>query len=63
MVEQPIRNRQVVGSTPTLGSIHSRSNPDTWVTERTDHTGNNFGPKGLSSGSSTRVSKSKYPRS
>jgi hypothetical protein len=24
VVEQPIRNRQVVGSTPTLGSIHSR---------------------------------------
>ena len=24
MVEQPIRNRQVVGSTPTLGSIHHR---------------------------------------
>ena len=23
MVEQPIRNRQVVGSTPTLGSIFS----------------------------------------
>jgi hypothetical protein len=23
VVEQPIRNRQVVGSTPTLGSIHS----------------------------------------
>ena len=25
MVEQPIRNRQVVGSTPTLGSIYCKN--------------------------------------
>ena len=29
VVEQPIRNRQVVGSTPTLGSIRPGSGPDT----------------------------------
>jgi hypothetical protein len=28
VVEQPIRNRQVVGSTPTLGSIFLVSGPD-----------------------------------
>jgi hypothetical protein len=27
VVEQPIRNRQVVGSTPTLGSTFSKQNP------------------------------------
>jgi hypothetical protein len=32
VVEQPIRNRQVVGSTPTLGSSYLRSSPDTWAT-------------------------------
>ena len=36
VVEQPIRNRQVVGSTPTLGSSSFRSGPETWVTQRED---------------------------
>src|SRR5437899_3753501 len=39
------------------------SNPDTWVTECTGYIGNNFGPNGFSSGSSTRASRSKYPKS
>jgi hypothetical protein len=39
------------------------SSPDTWATQRTGYIGNNLGPNGLSSGSSTRVSRSKYPRS
>ena len=42
----------------TLGS-----GPETWVTQRTGYMGNTFGPNGFSSGSSTRVSRSKYPRS
>ena len=41
----------------------SRSSPETWVTECTGYIGNTFGPKGFFSGSSTRVSRSKYPRS
>src|SRR6202521_5161485 len=54
---------EVVGSNP-IGSTKSiRSGPDTWVTERTGYIGNNLGPNGFSSGSSTRVSRSKYPRS
>src|ERR1700682_4411810 len=43
VVEQPIRNRQVVGSTPTLGSrfFHescesSRKLPDTWASSWMD---------------------------
>src|SRR5215831_2793647 len=40
-----------------------RSGPDTWVTHRTGYMGNTFGPNGFSSGSSSRVSRSKYPRS
>jgi hypothetical protein len=35
------------------------SSPETWVTECTGYIGDNLGPKGLSSGSNTRVSKSK----
>src|SRR5215831_15698454 len=38
----------------------SWSGPETWVTQRTGHMGDTFGPNGFSSGSSTRVSKSKY---
>src|SRR5258705_685307 len=34
------------------------SSPETWVTECTGYMGNTFGPKGFSSGSSTRVSRS-----
>jgi hypothetical protein len=39
------------------------SGPETWVTLRTGYMGNTLGPNGFSSGSSTRVSRSKYPRS
>ena len=42
MVEQPIRNRQVVGSIPTLGSRFFGSNPEIWVTERVSYLGNNL---------------------
>src|SRR5438132_3787948 len=35
------------------------SSPETWVTECTGYMGNTFGPKGFSSGSNTRVSRSK----
>src|SRR5467141_3127888 len=38
------------------------SNPETWVTQCTGYIGNTFGPNGFSSGSNTRVSRSKYPR-
>jgi hypothetical protein len=40
----------------------SASDPETWVTECTGYIGNNLGPNGFSSGSSTRVSRSKYPQ-
>jgi len=33
------------------------------VTERIGYIGNNYGPNRISSGSSTRVSRSKYPKS
>jgi len=46
-----------------LRRSHPGSSPETWVTQRTDHIGNTFGPNGFSSGSNTRVSRSKYPRS
>jgi hypothetical protein len=36
------------------------SGPETWVAQRTKDIGN-FWPNGFSSGSSTRVSRSKYP--
>jgi hypothetical protein len=52
-----------VGSSNLPGpTIVPRSGPGTWVTQRTDYMGNTFGPNGLSSGSSTRVSRSKYPK-
>ena len=43
MVEQPIRNRQVVGSTPTLGSRYSRVGPGDRVTKRTGYLDNDLG--------------------
>src|SRR6266446_10238358 len=58
VVEQPIRNRQVVGSTPTLGSRTSCPGPETWVTDRTGHMGNTFGPKRLSRGCKVFSSRS-----
>ena len=39
--------------------LFSVSGPETWVTECTGYIGDNLGPNGLSSGSSTRVSRSK----
>jgi hypothetical protein len=48
---------------PLGPTISNRSGPGTWVTQCTGHMGDTFGPNGLSSGSSTRVSKSKYPKS
>jgi hypothetical protein len=52
-----------VGSIPIARSISPGSGPETWVTECTGYIGNTFGPNGFSSGSNTRVSRSKYPRS
>jgi len=43
--------------------VRDGSDPETWVTECTGYMGNTFGPNGLSIGSKTRVSRSKYPRS
>jgi hypothetical protein len=43
--------------------IIAGSGPETWVTQRTGYMGNTFGPNGFSSGSNTRVSRSKYPKS
>src|SRR5258706_3163107 len=54
---------EVGGSSPPRPTIKIGSSPETWVTECTGSMGNTFGPKGFSSGSSTRVSRSKYPRS
>ena len=54
---------EVGGSSPPRPTIRSWSGPDTWVTQRTDYIGNTFGPNGFSSGSNTRVSRSKYPKS
>ena len=52
-----------VGSSNLPGpTIVPWSNPDTRATERTGCIGNNLGPNGLSSGSSTGVSRSKYPK-
>src|SRR5712664_3062890 len=62
-LEQRTHNPLVVGSNPTGPTTSPRSNPETWVTECTGYIGNNFGPNGFSSGSSTRVSRSKYPKS
>jgi hypothetical protein len=56
-------NPKVGGSNPPPATNSHGSGPDTWVTQRTGHMGDTFGPNGLSSGSSTRVSKSKYPKS
>jgi len=58
-----VDNRQVAGSSPAFGSTALLSRPDTWVTLCTGYMGNTFGPNGFSSGSSTRVSRSKYPKS
>jgi hypothetical protein len=54
---------EVWGSSPHGPTISFRSDPETWVTECTGYIGNTFGPKGFSSGSNTRVSRSKYPKS
>jgi hypothetical protein len=56
-------NQKVESSSPSGRTTYFWSNPDTWVTERTDYMGNTFGPNGFSSGSSTRVSRSKYRKS
>src|SRR6266568_775789 len=63
LVEHLVRDQGVGGSNPLSPTIFSLSDPDTWVTECTGYIGDNLGPKGLSSGSSIRVSRSKYPRS
>jgi hypothetical protein len=54
---------EVVGSNPIGSTNLLRSGPETWVTQRTGYIGNTFGPDGFSSGSSTRVSRLKYPKS
>ncbi len=57
------RDQGVGGSNPLSPTNLFRSDPDTWVTECTGYIGDNLGPNGLSSGSSARVSRSKYPKS
>jgi hypothetical protein len=49
---------EVVGSNPIGSTKLDGSSPDTWVIQRTDYMGSGF-----SSGSSTRFSRSKYPKS
>jgi len=53
VVEQPIRNRQVAGSSPALGSTFLGSGPETWVTQCTGYMGNTL----LSSLRSTTLKK------
>src|SRR6266403_4307560 len=53
--------RKVLKSPPWAHHSFKGSRPETWVTQRTGYIGNNFGPNGFASGSSTRVSRSKYP--
>ena len=62
-IRQTTEDASDVGSIPIARSINPGSGPETWVTLRTGYMGNTFGPKGFSSGSNTRVSRSKYPRS
>jgi hypothetical protein len=51
-------NRRMVPTTPSAD--RARSIPVTWVTVYSaEHTGNTFGPKGFSIGSSLQVSSSK----
>ena len=38
---------EVVGSNPIGSTKSDRSNPETWVTERTGYMGNSLGPEGL----------------
>src|SRR5580700_5925776 len=63
LVEHLVRDQGVGGSNPLSPTIVFGSSPETWGTECTGYMGNTFGPKGFSSGSNTRVSRSKYPRS
>jgi len=58
-----VRDQGVGGSNPFSPATKERSDPGTWVTECTGHIGDSFGPKGFSSGSRTRASRSKYPKS
>ena len=51
------------GALQASATIRILSVPETWVTECTGYIGNNLGPNGLSSASSIRVSRSKYPKS
>ena len=55
LVEQLIRNQQVLGSSPSAGSIRQGSVPDTWVTVHSGDIGNTFGPKEFWIGSPTRL--------
>ena len=63
LVEQCPFKAWVAGSNPAALTTQTWSSPDTWVTQCTGYMGDTFGPNGFSSGSSTRVSRSKYPRS
>jgi hypothetical protein len=54
-------NQKVGSSSPPGRATLPRSGPETWVTLRTGYMGNTLGPNGFSSGSSSRVSRSKYP--
>ena len=62
-LESVYTGNRIGGSNPSLSASFPRSGPETWVTQRTDYIGDNLGPNGLSRGSRTRVSKSKYPKS
>jgi hypothetical protein len=55
-VSHETHNPKVGGSNPPPATNLTWSSPETWVTECTGYMGNTFGPKGFSSGSSTRVS-------
>src|SRR6266566_7896390 len=55
LVEQCPFKAWVAGSSPAALTIKIMSDPDTWVTECTGYIGDNLGPKGLSSGSSTGI--------
>src|ERR1700752_840013 len=48
--EARTHNPLVLGSNPSGPTNQPRSGPETWVTQRTDHIGNTFGPNGFSSG-------------
>ena len=57
------RDQEVDGSNPFAPTISLGSGPERSFTERSEDIVYTFGPIRFSNGSSTRVSRSKYPRS